>query len=187
MWRAPFISIPLIAASAATATTVQDPDRPAVIGPDGRILGDRDSIRLERWIAPGVVDTEPMYVVLHDDQAVGFARHGDQCTDGKLSAEIVPCEGDVARMGEAVRDLATAGRPPLTLDIQAPSVMLPMPTTWADPYLPFGLFGGRPAVIITAPVTPTTPNLPAVPVPSAAWGLISACAALIGLRAFRRS
>ncbi len=75
----------------------------------------------------------------------------------------------------AARDLATAGRPPLTLEIQAPSVTGPMLPTWASPYLLFGLSGGRPAVIITAPVTPNAPNLPAVPLSSAAWDLISAC------------
>lgn len=77
------------------AATIQDPDRPVILGPDSRILGPRDSVRLARYDS-GVDDPEPLFIVSVDGVERGFARDGDQCMDGKLGGEIVACEAEIA-------------------------------------------------------------------------------------------
>ncbi|RWR34970.1 hypothetical protein D2T29_00395 [Sinirhodobacter populi] len=151
------------------AATVQDPDRPGLLGTDGQILGDRDEVRLVAW-PPTDGDDEPLYAVMHSTTVVGFARDGDQCTNGKLGIEIVPCEG------ELVRALASTIPAPMATPVALTNDALP---DWAGTPLPVIIEGNTIYVTVPAPA-PLLPQPPAaVPLPGAGPLLFGALLTLL--------
>ena len=173
MIRHIFLGASILVAAAASPlwpATVQDPNRPVILGPDARLLGDRDMVTLTRWAdAPG--DPEPLYLVAVDGVEAGFARDGDQCWSAKFGGEIVPCEGALAReiaTAEAIGATNNKNYADLVSSAAQPDWAVTPPPTIID--------GGTIYVTVPDP-TPGAPE--PVPVPAAIVLLLSALAGLI--------
>lgn len=152
----------VLATVMAHGAVLQDPDAPAMLGEDSRILGDRSLVKLTRWAdTPG--DSEAMYLVSIAGREIGFARPGDQCMDGKLGGAVVRCNEGEKRAVEPLFPAQDAVYRP-TMDWHgAPSV-----TTV------YGGSDGRDATIIISPTDPTSP----IPIPATSALLIGALATL---------
>lgn len=160
MIRSTVLSVVLsVSATQLWCATVEDPDRPGIMSPDSRLIGNRESVSLVRWYdTPG--DEEPLYVVSEYGREKGFAREGDQCYSAKLGGEIVPCEGSTIKAIEMAQALGAGPSNGVTS------------FDWSTPTL-FPIPGGE-----TVYVVPAEP-VPSVPVPTTAILLLGALASIV--------
>lgn len=160
MIRSTVLSVVLsVSATQLWCATVGDPDRPGIMSPDSRLIGNRDSVSLVRWQdTPG--DEEPLYIVSEYGREKGFAREGDQCYSAKLGGEIVPCEGSVAKAIETAQAIGAGPSYGVTL------------SDWPVPPL-FPIPGGETVYVV--PVEPVQ----SVPTPTTAILLLGALASIV--------